>query len=136
MDLGALGFWLFLAASFIGILWAGEKRRQVQHETLRQLVAKGDAIDPKVLERLLSMSDDDDDGTQPGTPGASARFLLGGGLIVGGLGAGLLVASFIYSGNLGKSALILLGLAVGLVLASLVARRATNTQVTVQDRRE
>ena len=53
--LGALGFWLFIAAIVVAGIWYDARRRESQQETLRRVVESGQAIDPAVLDRLLGV---------------------------------------------------------------------------------
>jgi len=52
--LGAMGFWLFLAAIVVGGIWFDVRRRESQQETLRRVVESGQQIDPAVIDRLLA----------------------------------------------------------------------------------
>ena len=52
--LGALAFWGFLAAVVVAGVWYDLRRRQAQQETLREIVRRGDALDPAMIDRLLA----------------------------------------------------------------------------------
>ena len=41
VGLGALGFWLFLAAVVVAGIWFDAKKRESQQETLRRVVESG-----------------------------------------------------------------------------------------------
>jgi predicted permease len=51
--LGALGFWLFIAAIIVAGIWYDARRKESQQETLRRVVESGRDIDPVVLDRIL-----------------------------------------------------------------------------------
>jgi hypothetical protein len=51
--LGALGFWLFIAAIIVAGIWYDARRKESQQETLRRVVESGRNIDPAVLDRIL-----------------------------------------------------------------------------------
>jgi len=53
--LGALGFWLFVAAIVLGGIWDGARRRETQHETLRRMIESGQPLDQKLVDRLLGL---------------------------------------------------------------------------------
>jgi len=55
--LGALGFWLFIAATVVGGIWYDIRKKQAQHETLRRLIDRGEDIDEALIDKLLSASD-------------------------------------------------------------------------------
>jgi len=55
--LGALGFWLFLAAIVVSGIWFDVRRRESQQETLRRVVESGQQIDPAVMDRLLAVNE-------------------------------------------------------------------------------
>jgi len=51
--LGAIAFWGFLATCVGFGVWAGIRKREAQHETLRRLVESGQSIDQLPLNKLL-----------------------------------------------------------------------------------
>ncbi|HTR01479.1 MAG TPA: hypothetical protein VMH83_15885 [Candidatus Acidoferrum sp.] len=57
-DLGVglkeLGFWLGLAIVIVAFIWAGEKKKQRDHELKLKLLEKGDGLDKDLLEKLLT----------------------------------------------------------------------------------
>jgi hypothetical protein len=54
MDLGALGFWIFLAAAVVGGMWVDARKKAEKHETLRRIVEKTGTIDEAKLKELFS----------------------------------------------------------------------------------
>ena len=54
--LGALGFWLFIAAVVVGGIWYDVRRKESQQETLRRIVESGRDIDPSVIDRVVGAS--------------------------------------------------------------------------------
>lgn len=55
--LGALGFWLFIAAIIVAGIWNDIRRKESQQETLRRIVESGQNVDPEVIDRLIGKSD-------------------------------------------------------------------------------
>ncbi len=51
--LGALGFWLFIAAIVVAGIWYDARRKESQQETLRRVVESGQQIDSAVLDRII-----------------------------------------------------------------------------------
>jgi hypothetical protein len=54
--LGALGFWLFIAAIVVAGIWYDARRKESQQETLRRIVESGKDVDPIVLDRIMRVS--------------------------------------------------------------------------------
>ena len=57
--LGALGFWLFIAAVIVAGTWFDARKRESQQETLRRIVESGQPIDQDVIDKLLSAPERD-----------------------------------------------------------------------------
>ena len=55
--LGALGFWIFVAAAVIGGIWDGIRKRETQHETMRRLIDSNQPIDEALVDKLLALSE-------------------------------------------------------------------------------
>ncbi len=55
--LGALGFWLFIAAIVVAGIWYDARRKESQQETLRRIVESGRDIDQELIDRLLGTTD-------------------------------------------------------------------------------
>ena len=51
--LGALGFWLFIAAVVIGGMWYSIRERDAQHETVRRIIESGQPVDDALINRVL-----------------------------------------------------------------------------------
>ena len=113
--LGALGFWIFIAAIVVAGIWFDVRRRETQQETLRRVVESGQDIDPAMIDKILTagrdMSRIDRDLKVSGliviflAPGLAIlgwflaklqpelmNVMLGVALMVGCLGIGLLIA--------------------------------------------
>jgi hypothetical protein len=113
--LGALGFWLFIAAVVVAGIWFDVRRRETQQETLRRVVESGQNIDTAMIDKLVKaggeQSRTDRDLTVSGliviflAPGIALlgwflaklrpelmSVMLGVALLLGLLGIGLLVA--------------------------------------------
>ncbi|MDJ0916478.1 MAG: DUF6249 domain-containing protein [Woeseiaceae bacterium] len=55
--LGALGFWIFVAAIVVAGIWYDARQKETQQETLRRVVESGRDIDQEVIDRVLGVSD-------------------------------------------------------------------------------
>jgi hypothetical protein len=53
--MGALGFWLFLAAIVVAGIWFDARKRESQQETLRRVVESGQPIEAGVIDKLLKV---------------------------------------------------------------------------------
>ena len=58
-DLGALGFWIFVAACVVSSDWKDSRIQAQKHETLRRIVDKTGAIDEAKMKELFSASSSD-----------------------------------------------------------------------------
>ncbi len=52
--LGAMGFWLFVAAVVVAGIWFDARKRETQQETLRRIVESGQTIDPAVIDKMVA----------------------------------------------------------------------------------
>ncbi len=57
--LGALGFWVFVASMVAVGVWDSIRKRDAQHETLRQIIASGQPIDTELTDKLLLLTGGD-----------------------------------------------------------------------------
>jgi hypothetical protein len=119
--LGALGFWLFLAAIVVAGIWFDARKRESQQETLRRVVESGQNIDVAVLEQLVKTS---------GDSSRIDRDLKVSGLIMVFIAPGLAFLGWFLSFIDEKAFIALLGVAVlvlfigaGLLAAAAMARR-------------
>lgn len=62
--LGALGFWLFIAAVSVAGIYDGIRKRDAKHETVRRALESGQALDEPLMNRLVSL----DSGSGSGRP--------------------------------------------------------------------
>ncbi len=53
-SLGALGFWIFIAAIVVAGIWSDTRKREIQQETLRRIVESGKDIDAAMLDKLIA----------------------------------------------------------------------------------
>ena len=81
-DIGALGFWLFVAALVVGGMWKESRQQAEKHETLRRIVEKTGVIDEARLKELFNPADESN-------PGVSYRGLRIAGTIIMFAGAGM-----------------------------------------------
>ena len=51
--LGALGFWLFIAACVLGGMWYSIRERDAEHETVRRIIESGQPVDDELINRVL-----------------------------------------------------------------------------------
>jgi hypothetical protein len=119
MGLGALGFWIFLAAVVLGGIWYGIRERQAQHETLRRMIDSDRPLDEALLRRLL------------GDAGGLPRDLKLAALILLPIAPGLALLGWMLGGRYPDSLIPMLGaalltgcVAVGLLLASRMLGRS------------
>ena len=54
--LGALGFWLFIAAIIAVGVWDNIRKHDAQHETLRRIIESGQSIDEELTDKLLILT--------------------------------------------------------------------------------
>lgn len=106
--LGALGFWLFLAAVVVAGIWFDARKREEQQETLRRIVESGQHIDAKVVDKLLEAGKGDE---------RSDRDLKVGGIITMAVAPGLLLLGYFMKPIAEEMLQIMMGVAslVGLV---------------------
>lgn len=119
--LGALGFWIFLAAIVVAGIWFDARKRESQQETLRRVVESGQNIDATVIEQLVKAS---------GDSSRTDRDLKVAGLIMVFIAPGLVALGWFLSFINDKVFVALLGVAMlvlfigaGLLVAAAVARR-------------
>ena len=58
-SLGALGFWIFIAAIVVAGIWFDAQKREIQQETLRRIVESGKEIDAAMLDKLIAAGEGD-----------------------------------------------------------------------------
>lgn len=84
IDLGGLGFWIFIAAIVVASMWSDSRKKAEKHETLRRIVEKTGTVDEAKLKELFAESAEQ-------KPGSGYRALRITGTIVMFIGAGLFV---------------------------------------------
>lgn len=109
--LGALGFWLFLAAVVVAGIWFDAKKRESQQETLRRIIESGQKIDQAMIDKMLKAD----------SSNRTDRELKIGGLITFSVAPGLLLLGYFLSRLEPQLMDVMLGVAllVGLVGAGL-----------------
>ena len=53
MEMGAFGFWIFVAAIIVGSMWSETRKKAEKHETLRRIVEKTGTIDEAKWRELF-----------------------------------------------------------------------------------
>ena len=119
--LGALGFWLFIAAVVVAGIWFDVRRRETEQETLRRVVESGQTIDSAVIDKLLKVG---------GGQSRTDRDLKVSGLIVIFLAPGIAILGWFLAKLQPELMSVMLGVAIllgllgiGLLVAGKVAER-------------
>lgn len=119
--LGAMGFWLFIAAVVVAGIWFDARKRESQQETLRRLVESGQHLDAAMIDKLLAAG---------GGPSRPDRDLKVGGLIVIFVAPGLALLGWFLAKLQPKVMDVMIGVSllvglvgIGLLVASKVAER-------------
>ena len=58
-SLGALGFWIFIAAIVVAGIWSDARTREIQQETLRRIVESGKEFDAAMLDKIVAAGSGD-----------------------------------------------------------------------------
>ncbi|MGI9234808.1 MAG: hypothetical protein ACR2RD_14335 [Woeseiaceae bacterium] len=124
MGLGALGFWMFLAAVVVAGIWFDARKRESQQETLRRIVESGQRVDQTMIEKFLKAGSENNRADQD---------LKVGGLITLSVAPGLFLLGFFLSKLDEKLMDVMLGVAllvgfvgVGLYAAGIMSERWYN----------
>ena len=119
--LGALGFWLFIAAVVVAGIWFDVRRRETQQETLRRVVESGKDIDVAMIDKLVKAG---------GEQSRTDRDLTVSGLIVIFLAPGIAILGWFLAKLQPELMTVMLGVAlllgmlgIGLLVAGKVAKR-------------
>jgi len=119
--LGALGFWIFIAAIVVAGIWFDVRKRESQQETLRRVVESGKEIDPAIIDKILAAGKE---------LSRIDRDLRVSGLIVIFLSPGLAVFGWFLAKSRPEIMSVMLGIAllvgfigIGLLVAAKVAER-------------
>ncbi len=120
-SLGALGFWIFIAAIVVAGIWFDARKREIQQETLRRIVESGKEIDAAMLDKLIAAGKGDSRPDQD---------LKTSGVIMISIAPGLAILGWFMSGLAEPLLKILLGVAVlvlfigvGMMVASKILER-------------
>jgi len=119
--LGAMGFWLFIAAIVVAGIWFDVRKRESQQETLRRVVESGQNIDAAMIDKIVAAG---------GGPSRIDRDLKVAGLIVIFVAPGLAVLGWFLARLQEELLGVMLGVAllvgfvgVGLLIAGKVSER-------------
>ena len=82
--IASLAFWAFMAAAVVVGVWDKAKKREAQHETLRRMIASGNAVDEGMMRRLMV-----------GEPKRPDRELAIGAIVLFSVAVGLSVLAFV-----------------------------------------
>jgi hypothetical protein len=93
MDLGALGFWIFIAAVTVGGMWSEARKKAEKHETLRRIVEKTGTIDEAKWKELFKEAP-----TEESRPGGGYRVARVLGTIIMFVGAAIATFFWIVAG--------------------------------------
>lgn len=52
--IAAAAFWAFVAVIIVAGIWDSARKRETQHETLRRMLDKSDALDQQLLDKMIS----------------------------------------------------------------------------------
>ena len=120
-SLGALGFWIFIAAVVVAGIWFDARKREIQQETLRRIVESGKEIDAAMLDKLIAAGKGDSRPDQD---------LKTSGVIMISIAPGLAIMGWFMSALAEPLLKILLGVAflvafigIGMMVASKVSER-------------
>ncbi len=93
MDLGAVAFWIFVAAVVVAGIWKKKHSEAMRHETVRFLIEKNQKLDEAQLAKLLNPEPPDwaKYHFNPGKPGDGYRVLRIFGTMVLFVALGLLI---------------------------------------------
>lgn len=119
--LGALGFWLFIAAIVVAGIWFDVRRRETEQETLRRIVESGKDIDSSMIDKLVKAG---------GGQSRTDRDLRVSGMIVVFLAPGIAILGWFLAKLQPEIMTVMLGVAlllgflgIGLLVAGKVAER-------------
>jgi hypothetical protein len=117
-SLGALGFWIFIAAVVVAGIWNDARKKEIQQETLRRIVESGKDIDAAMLDKVVAAGRDDSSGDQDLKASGIIMLFIAPGLAVLGYFMGEL-AEELFGILLGVSALVAF-IGIGMLVASKV----------------
>jgi len=122
MNLGAVAFWIFVAAVVVASMWKRKHIEAMKHETVRFLIEKNQKIDEVQLAKLLNPEPPDWAKYQSyrGKPGDGYRTVRIIGAIIMFIALGLLIAAFWRGMMLGIHDRSVLGLATGIPLIAMI----------------
>ena len=123
-SLGALGFWIFIAAIVVAGIWSDTRKREIQQETLRRIVESGKDIDAKMLDKLIAAGRGDERPDKDLKTSGIIMLFIAPGLAVLGYFMGKL-AEELFSILLGV-ALLVAFIGIGMLVAGKVSERGYN----------
>lgn len=117
-----LSFFAFLAAVILVPIWLRHRQRESGYKLIHEAMARGQALDPKMIEQIVQAKDKRD--------GPRWRRSLGAGVILGAIALGLVGISFTEGWDDGplKGAVILGALAAAFLILAVIDITTTRTQ--------
>ena len=123
-SLGALGFWIFIAAIVVAGIWSDARKKEIQQETLRRIVESGKDIDAAMLDKLIAAGRGDERPDKDLKISGIIMLFIAPGLAVLGYFMGKL-AEELFSILLGV-ALLVAFIGIGMMVAGKVSERGYN----------
>ena len=123
-SLGALGFWIFIAAIVVAGIWSDARKREIQQETLRRIVESGKDVDAAMLDKLIAAGRGDARPDKDLKTSGIIMLFIAPGLAVLGYFMGEL-AEELFSMLLGVSLLVAF-IGIGMMVAGKVSERGYN----------
>ncbi len=123
-SLGALGFWIFIAAVVVAGIWGDARKKEIQQETLRRIVESGKDVDAAMLDKIVAAGKSDSSDDTDMKSGGIIMLFIAPGLAVLGYFMGEL-AEDLFSMLLGVSLLVAF-IGIGMMVAGKVSERGYN----------
>ncbi len=125
MDLGAMGFWIFLTAVVVASIWKKKHVEAMRHETVRLMIEKNQRVDDSQLAKILNPDPPKPPEwmglqSKPGRPGDAYRALRIIGTLLLFVALGLLIVAVWRGMILGMAEESVLGIATGIPIIAML----------------